>query len=44
MLTSSGAKVQTRLYPGDLVTRTGDRKIRQLSRVIRELACLLLPM
>ena len=29
----SGAKVQSRFYPGDLVTRTatGDRKIRSVS-------------
>ena len=25
-----GAKVQSRFYPGDLVTRTGDREIRSV--------------
>ena len=31
MLAYSGAKVQSRFYPGDLVTRTGDREIRSVS-------------
>ena len=30
-LACSGAKVQSRFYPGDLVTRTGDREIRSVS-------------
>ena len=31
MLAYSGAKVQSRFYPGDLVTCTGDREIRSVS-------------
>ena len=31
MLADSGAKVQTCFYPGDLVTCTGDWKIRSVS-------------
>ena len=31
MLAYSDAKVQSRFYPGDLVTRTGDREIRSVS-------------
>ena len=30
-LANSGAKVQSRFYPVDLVTRTGDREIRSVS-------------
>ena len=30
-LAYSGPKVQSRFYPGDLVTRTGDREIRSVS-------------
>ena len=38
-LAYSGAKVESRFYSGDLVTRTGDREIRSVSgrlRIIRE--------
>ena len=42
----SSAKVQSRFYPGDLVTRTGDREIRSVSGRLPdypgELACMLL--
>ena len=42
-LVYSGAKVQSRFYPGDLVTRTGDREIRsvfgRLTDYPGELAC-----
>ena len=31
MLAYSGAKVPSRFYAGDLVTRTGDREIRSVS-------------
>ena len=31
MLAYSGAKVQSRFYPGDLVTSTGDRKITRIN-------------
>ena len=31
ILAYSGAKVQSRFYPGDLVTRTGDREICSVS-------------
>ena len=31
MLAYSDAKVQSRFYPGDLVTRTGDRESRSVS-------------
>ena len=27
----SGARIQSRFYPGDCVTRTGDREIRSVS-------------
>ena len=44
MLAYSGAKVQSRFYPGDLVTRTGDREIRSVSGRLPdypgELACM----
>ena len=30
-LANRGAKLQSRFYPGDLVTRTGDREIRTVS-------------
>ena len=40
----SGAKVQSPFYPGDSVTRTGDREIRSVSGRLphypRELACM----
>ena len=40
----SGAKVQSRFYPGDLFTRTGDREIRSVSARLPdypgELACM----
>ena len=43
-LAYSGAKVQSRFYPGDLVTRTGDREIRSVSGRLPdypgELACM----
>ena len=42
-LAYSGAEVQSRFYPGDLVTRTGDREIRsvfgRLPDYPGELAC-----
>ena len=45
-LAYSGAKVQSHFYPGDLVTRTGNREIRSLSGRLPdypgELACMLL--
>ena len=31
LLAYSGAKVQSRFYPGNLVTRAGDREIRSVS-------------
>ena len=34
MLAYSGAKVQSRFYPGDLVTRTGDREICSVSMAL----------
>ena len=43
-LAYSGAKVQSRIYPGDLVIRTGDREIRsvcgRLTDYPGELACM----
>ena len=43
-LAKSGAKVQSRFYSGDLVTRTGDRDIRSVSGSLPdypgELACM----
>ena len=40
----SGVKVQSRCYPGELVTRTGDREIRSVSGRLPdypgELACM----
>ena len=43
-LAHSGAKVQSRFSPGDLVTRTGDREIRSVSGRLPdypgELACM----
>ena len=43
-LAYSGAKVQSRFYPGDLVTRKGDREIRSVSGRLPdypgELACM----
>ena len=45
MLAYSGAKVQSRFYPRDLVTRTGDRETRSVSGRLPdypgELACML---
>ena len=45
-LAYSGAKVQSRFYPGDLVTCTGDWEIRSVSGrlpdYLGELACMLL--
>ena len=38
MLAYSGGKVQSRFYPGDLVTRTGDREIRSESGRLPELS------
>ena len=44
MLDNSGAKVQSRFYPGDLVTHTGDQEIRSVSGrlpdYLGELACM----
>ena len=43
-LAYSGAKVQSRFYPRDLVTHTGDREIRSVSGRLQdypgELACM----
>ena len=37
-LAYSGVKVQSRFYPGDLVTRTGDREIRSVSGTLPDYA------
>ena len=46
MLAYSGAKAQSRFYPGDLVTRTGDREIHSVSGRLPdypgELACMVM--
>ena len=45
-LPHSSAKVQSRFYPGDLVTRTGDREIHSVSGRLPdypgELACMVM--
>ena len=45
-LAYSGAKVQSRFYPGDLVTHTGDREIHSVSGRLPdypgELACMVM--
>ena len=45
-LAYSGAKAQSRFYPGDLVTRTGDREIHSVSGRLPdypgELACMVM--